>query len=403
MESIKKILILLIIFLMVPLTLFASSGYHFVRESELTDEQRNQLQELRESEENRLETLRQESKSRNLISKNAYTKETDTFDTKPIIIGFCIVLLIALAVTLIIIINSKEDSSEEKTCTQIYKQIRNQNIKSFLYYLFFALLFTIITIFLWIGQFQEEFSLFMLIITIGMSVATICIDYITIKSLMVIISPASSMIFKKYGNSNEIEKILNKINNNIVYQDDSIIISKDYAMKKNDIESIVSFDNVLAVYKMINKQTGVIVSVSYQVAIIDKYNDLISFSYSKDEEEKANEVISILAKKCKNAKIGYSQETLQYVKNNKVSLNGRNTNIITNVQQSTNKLNNSEKKTHKQNNNSVENSLLNNESNLKETRPKEDKYDKLAKLKKLYDDEALTKEEFEREKAKLLK
>lgn len=200
----------------------------------------------------------------------------------------------------------------------IVKNVRKENIKAFLSTLFWGLGFTGMGIMFLIGVIIEEISLLGIIACLFMIPFGIFIDCKAIEYLKIVINPLSGPVFKKYGDESKIQEILNDINNNIEYQDRRIILSKQYIMEKNNIESIVPYENVLGVYKSVHK-TNFVVDY-YKIVITDKFNDSVYITYPRDEEEIMDKVISILALRCKNAKFGYSNETFKHINENKQDL-----------------------------------------------------------------------------------
>lgn len=67
---------------------------------------------------------------------------------------------------------------------------------------------------------------------IFLAVFAVLFDYILIKSLIIIINPLKDPVFRKYGPPKKIREILEDLNNNIVYEDDNIIMSKKYILQK---------------------------------------------------------------------------------------------------------------------------------------------------------------------------
>lgn len=200
----------------------------------------------------------------------------------------------------------------------IIGNIKKNNLKDFFHSLIIGVIVTGICFPLWFGLFAYEFSIFMFLFNICISLAAIFIDYVAIKNLKLVLNPLSSDVFKKYGSEVEIQQILNEINNNIEYQDAKIIISKDYIIGKNDIESLVACEDVLGIHKMVHKTNFVI--DYYEVVITDKFNNQVTFRYLRNEEEILNNVLNILALKCKNAKLGYTNEAFEYIRENKQDL-----------------------------------------------------------------------------------
>ena len=196
----------------------------------------------------------------------------------------------------------------------ILNNIRKNNIKGFLVFLLMGGFFDIM-FFMCLYNMEMDSSWFMLIFSGFMGAV---FSYVCIKSLIVVIDPYKSDIFKKYGTIEELEKILQEIENTIEYQDNQIIISQNYVADKKDYERILAYKDILRVHKLVHKTNFVV--DGYSVVITDKYNEEVRYSYSVKEEEKVNELILMIGVKCDNAKLGYTKETAQYVEENKVKL-----------------------------------------------------------------------------------
>lgn len=142
--------------------------------------------------------------------------------------------------------------------------------------------------------------------------------FIFFKSIIVVIDPTKSDIFKKYGGIEEVEKIMNEIENTIEYEDNQIIVAKNYVADKKDFEKIIAYKDVLRVHKLVNKRN--FVDVSYSVVITDKYNLNLNYTYPVKEEKKVNDLILLIGSKCNNAKIGYTKEVEEHIKKYKQKL-----------------------------------------------------------------------------------
>ena len=196
----------------------------------------------------------------------------------------------------------------------IIKNIRKNNIMAFFVFLLIGG-FCDVMFFMYLYNMEMDGSWFMLIFFGFMGVV---LSYVCVKSLLVVIDPYKSDIFKKYGTSEELEKILQEIENTIEYQDDKIIVAQNYVADKNDYERILAYKDILRVHKLVHKTNFVI--DGYSVVITDKYNQEVRYSYSAKEEEKVNGLLVMIGSKCDNAKFGYTKEAEQYVKENKVEL-----------------------------------------------------------------------------------
>lgn len=113
--------------------------------------------------------------------------------------------------------------------------------------------------------------------------------------------------------------MLNEIEKTIVYEDKNIIISKNYISDPKDIGRIVKCSDVLGIHKLVHKTNYVI--DYYKIIITDKYGRETGYTYKSNQEEICNEIISLLASKCKNAELGYNKDEWDHINNNRIPLN----------------------------------------------------------------------------------
>ena len=139
-----------------------------------------------------------------------------------------------------------------------------------------------------------------------------------IKKIILVFKPLRSDVFKKFGDLDKLTQICDELKHTKEYEDNSIVISKNYISHPERINMLIEIEGVLAVHKSVHK-TNFFVDY-YQVVITDNYGETFNFTYPEDEEEKCLYVLGLLAEKCKNAKFGYTQEAMDYVRNNKATL-----------------------------------------------------------------------------------
>lgn len=199
---------------------------------------------------------------------------------------------------------------------KIIRNVRYNNIKSLILFIILGLLPNFGFFYALVGEAGENTTLYLIIF----GALAVLMDYLVIKILIVVINPLSSNVFKKYGSPKELAKILDEIESTKEYEDKRLIISKNYVMEKKDYESILAFDNVLAIHKEVHKTNGAI--DGYSVIITDKYGFETKYSYgsSKKEQDKVDSLIMYIGSKCKNAEFGYTKQAQQHVRNNKVEL-----------------------------------------------------------------------------------
>ena len=195
---------------------------------------------------------------------------------------------------------------------EILKNIRKNEIKGLILFLIFSIFPNIFLIY---SLINEEKDWFVIII---LTILAIPIDWICIKCLIVAINPLKSNIFQKYGSYQNLEKIIEEINNTIEYEDDELIISKNYIADPNDYQRIIACKDILRVHKLVRKKNFAV--ISYSIVLTDKYNFELPFTYSKNDEEKVDKLLLLIGSKCNNAELGYTKATSQYVKENKEHL-----------------------------------------------------------------------------------
>lgn len=138
------------------------------------------------------------------------------------------------------------------------------------------------------------------------------------KSFILVINPEKSNLLKKYGSVEKLEKIMEEIENTIEYEDNQIIVSKDYVADKKDFEKILAYKDILRVHKLVHKTNFVV--DRYDVVLTDKYNFELSYSYPVKDEKKVDNLILLIGSKCNNAKLGYTKEAQKHIEKNKEDL-----------------------------------------------------------------------------------
>ena len=172
---------------------------------------------------------------------------------------------------------------------------------------------TIILICLLIAEIAPMSTIFILIIMIVFAIAY---DAKYFKILELALHPEKSDIFKKYP---DIEKILDNIEKTTIYSDEVIILSKEYVSDPNDYEKIIKYDDILGLHREIHKTNYSI--DAYGIVIVDKYDQTFKFYYMKKDKNKCDEMLLLIASKCKNAEFGYTNQEQEHIKNNKIDLN----------------------------------------------------------------------------------
>ena len=113
----------------------------------------------------------------------------------------------------------------------------------------------------------------------------------------------NSKFIKKHP---EILELADDLDINKVYEDNFIIISN------KAISKVAALDDVLGTYESIQRTNGIVTSHIIRLELRDGRCVTINV-YAKKRETKDNLVLTI-SNYCHNAKVGYSNETLSYIK-----------------------------------------------------------------------------------------
>ena len=138
------------------------------------------------------------------------------------------------------------------------------------------------------------------------------------KKIGLLIDPFKSDVFKKYGDPEKIARIYAEIEQTVEYENDTMIVSKNYICDKKRADVLIACNDVLAIHQLVHK-TNFIVDY-YNIVITDKYGEEYHFTYKAKQEQECLNVLKFIAGKCKNAEIGYTQDELDHIRKNKISL-----------------------------------------------------------------------------------
>ena len=138
------------------------------------------------------------------------------------------------------------------------------------------------------------------------------IMYIRLK---LVFSPMKSTLFIKFGDIERTIQILEEIKNTKIYEDKYLIISDNYILHKDNVETLTRCDDVLGLFCMeINGN-------EYTLRIYDKFGECTLYNYKHDEYEEYSEGVRVLISKCKNAKVDKDILIIaRYIREHKVSL-----------------------------------------------------------------------------------
>ena len=124
-------------------------------------------------------------------------------------------------------------------------------------------------------------------------------------------NPTLDKIFKK--NPNLLSQA-DELYKNVIYRDEKLILSQKNLTTTRDITNITYTDEVFLIYLSTTRFTYLILSSESRSLIIETLRGRIEISYEPGEEKQIKKLAGIVAANCKNARIGHTQENLEYLK-----------------------------------------------------------------------------------------
>ncbi len=205
---------------------------------------------------------------------------------------------------------------------EVIKNIRTTNVKSLILCVLFSMIPNVIAISWLFGALDSAFvsgifqvlgepSRFVLIV---FALLAVFLDFVMIKLIYLIKNPLASKLFRRYGNIDEVAAIFDEIEATKTYEDKHIIMSENYIVHKKKYQQLVAFDDILSVYKHVQKVKKAV--IFYSIVVVDKYNIRFGFEYPLDQEDKVDELIEVIGMKSKNAKVGHTDEASEHIKSN---------------------------------------------------------------------------------------
>ena len=139
-----------------------------------------------------------------------------------------------------------------------------------------------------------------------------------IKSLKMYFHPENIPVFKIFGGEENVVNIINDIEKNPEYNDGKLLINDKYLLPRKEKEDLMKLEDVLGVYIRVHKTNYVI--DRYNIVITNKYNESHWATYYPNEKDLLEKTMDVLVLKCKNAKFGYSNETLKHINDNLIKI-----------------------------------------------------------------------------------
>lgn len=252
-----------------------------------------------------------------------------------------------------------------------------------------------------------------LFIIIGGILISIFASWRFIKGIKILINvynkiknPKLNTLYSRFKNPS---KLINDIEKRSIYIDDVIMLSTDYVVNLNDYENTVLLKDVLLIYKNVFKVNNM--TKSWTIVLVDKYAHSFIFKYNRKFLGQCEKILEVLISRCTNAKVGCTDENFEYVNRHKEKFVPITSND--NDEEESDKVFECSEcgarvgEDDKECPNCGAQFASENTTKPKPKKTKESakskKYNELRELKKLLDDEIITKEEFEKEKKKILK
>lgn len=198
------------------------------------------------------------------------------------------------------------------------KKIKKEALFSLIEYSFRGLFWAIIVISMIVGLFSkmDVFSkMFLGFFTLLCLSGFLNALSIIIKNFRELKKPQKNSRFLRYGTPDMINEILYNLDENSVYSDDKIVIDNKYIMIKKSLNSLCALEDIVGVYKFVLRTN--LAKTNYGLKYHDKYGKeyVVSYSYRWSDVDIDN-ILYCLYPRCVNAKFGYNDETLNYVKSN---------------------------------------------------------------------------------------
>lgn len=115
-------------------------------------------------------------------------------------------------------------------------------------------------------------------------------------------TPSKSTLFERFGDAENVSRIISIMNKTKMYEDYNIIVSQDYIMEKDVYGSLLKLDDVRRIYIRVHKVNYV--TSEYGLVLCDKYGE-VEYKYERRERPIIEKLIMMLKKRCPTAQFGY--------------------------------------------------------------------------------------------------
>ena len=200
----------------------------------------------------------------------------------------------------------------------LVKSIRAQHINDFLKGLLLTILAGSVAFGMVYGSIGKKDAGVYICIAVAAGIYAIFALAVSIQKLILVINPLKSDVFKKYGPPENVDYIYREIHHTIEYEDDSVIISRNYICNKKSVGEVIACNDVLAICKKAHKRYFIV--DYYQIVITDKYGEELCFRYKVNEKRLVDNLVVKLKSKCRNAMVGNNQPVIDHIRRNKISL-----------------------------------------------------------------------------------
>lgn len=155
------------------------------------------------------------------------------------------------------------------------------------------------------------------ILGIGLCVlfAYLLVDSIS-KSRRILADPENCRLFRKYGAPDTIAMQIADGSNALLTESKTALITDTFIMKHGNFETFVPFGHILLLYRKEHSTNGITDSVF--LVVHDAFGDSFEYPFKVGKKHEAEmwSVAEEIAKRAPQCRIGYTQDNLNYVKQN---------------------------------------------------------------------------------------